>query len=655
VSAAHSLAIRIVDLDDGAGTTIALIDFPVSPAISAPDMPETEAVGILPDRSAEILSLRDELATVRAQHAARESEFLEAHQQAQRTATEIAKREIDTELAVAQAIWKSEADKHIAAEIERNRDLWAAEQTNCVIAAKERAQEKLREACERWQADSEIRFAAAQAQWQQQSAIALAEARAETEATCGQSQELELRRLREELAALHIALADRDAAVEHARRAARDGLSKAEQAWRADGIARFAAAETQWQQKSAKALAEAQAHVEAVRNRYDETEHRLRDELAALQETLSARESAMKQAALDARQAQERRQYETQNALSQAEETRRNEESARAAGEHQNDGELRRLRDECAILQQALADGARALAQMRLASEEARTGRQQELTVALSNAQKTWKTEMAEQLSKAEAQWHKQSEKALTQMTARFNAAEAALKQARAGAGATRDRGDDIEVRRLRDEISVLQASLANRETELAQRRLPAKPPHEHPGPETKISLRRNRTWNSTELSEQQRRARSKRRAIGGGAVAAALAAAGILFYSGNGFPAMESVRSNVTTMTARIGAMLATAPAMIASASLPQPAAPQPSSVVLHNANLRSGPLAAASIVSTLHRGLKVAAIEQRGNWTLVRIDSESGKLPSKRGWVFSSFLSNADTGTPENPGSKH
>jgi hypothetical protein len=38
--------------------------------------------------------------------------------------------------------------------------------------------------------------------------------------------------------------------------------------------------------------------------------------------------------------------------------------------------------------------------------------------------------------------------------------------------------------------------------------------------------------------------------------------------------------------------------------------------------------------------RGASVATIEQRGSWTLVRIDGESGKTRPQQGWVYSSFL---------------
>jgi uncharacterized protein YgiM (DUF1202 family) len=65
---------------------------------------------------------------------------------------------------------------------------------------------------------------------------------------------------------------------------------------------------------------------------------------------------------------------------------------------------------------------------------------------------------------------------------------------------------------------------------------------------------------------------------------------------------------------------------------------------VVNHAANVRTEASAAAAIVSTLQRGLKVVAVEKRGNWTLVRIEDASGKTEPRQGWVASSFLEAAD-----------
>ena len=46
---------------------------------------------------------------------------------------------------------------------------------------------------------------------------------------------------------------------------------------------------------------------------------------------------------------------------------------------------------------------------------------------------------------------------------------------------------------------------------------------------------------------------------------------------------------------------------------------------VVVHGVNVHVSPLPGAEIVSTLPRGLKVAMIEQRGQWTLVEIEDST------------------------------
>jgi len=65
---------------------------------------------------------------------------------------------------------------------------------------------------------------------------------------------------------------------------------------------------------------------------------------------------------------------------------------------------------------------------------------------------------------------------------------------------------------------------------------------------------------------------------------------------------------------------------------------------VVNHAANVRADASAAAAIISNLPRGVKVAVLEKRGSWTLVRIEDASGKTGPRQGWVASSFLDTAD-----------
>ena len=111
--------------------------------------------------------------------------------------------------------------------------------------------------------------------------------------------------------------------------------------------------------------------------------------------------------------------------------------------------------------------------------------------------------------------------------------------------------------------------------------------------------------------------------------VAASLAVAAIMFY-----PRIESFIPQIGTIfgdgLTRAGASLPLSPKI----------AEAPMAVVIHGANVRAGPSATADVVSTLQRGVNVATIEQRGAWTLVRIDGESDKTEPRQGWVYSSFL---------------
>jgi uncharacterized protein YgiM (DUF1202 family) len=84
------------------------------------------------------------------------------------------------------------------------------------------------------------------------------------------------------------------------------------------------------------------------------------------------------------------------------------------------------------------------------------------------------------------------------------------------------------------------------------------------------------------------------------------------------------------------------------AAVGSPAPAAPhiadQRMAVLIHGANVRAGPSGNAEVISALQAGAKVATVEQRGNWTLVQMDGESGNAKPRQGWVYRSFLKDSD-----------
>ena len=108
-------------------------------------------------------------------------------------------------------------------------------------------------------------------------------------------------------------------------------------------------------------------------------------------------------------------------------------------------------------------------------------------------------------------------------------------------------------------------------------------------------------------------------------AVVAALAIAVIVIYPRIEPLLPEALRSNIAKITSLFG------PAQNFTA--------QGFAAVASDVNLRAAPSTTARVIATLPRGLKVATIERRGEWTFVQVEGEGNTQP-RRGWVFSSFL---------------
>jgi len=424
---------------------------------------------------------------------------------------------------------------------------------------------------------------------------------------------------------------------------------------------RLAAAEAQWQEQSARALAAARAGAEATRHQGIEIEfNRLRAELEAIQATLTDRETELAEAQLAIEQARERWQQELEAALSKAKkvweagETERlivakaqwHEQSAaawaaagaevEAAHNQANESELGLPRAELAAVRAMLADREAELAEAHLAIEQARERWQQELEAALSKEKKVWEAGEIERLVGAKAQWQEKSAKALA--------------AARAETETTRDTANAIEARRLRAECTALQAVLACREAELSQMQA-AERERELGADNTHIVLKRERIRNYREEAEQELEARSPRHFLRDGIAAACLAILVMVFYPrieplilGSPAPASSPAPADAGVPSGSGAPSVAPAPASPAIVE-------QPLAVVIHAANVRAGPSGAADVIATLQLGVKVAIVEQRGNWTLIQINGESGDLKPPQGWVYSPFLKGADsrdTGLP-------
>lgn len=453
----HTLAVRIMTLDDGAGTTLAVLDYLVSPATGESGAARNGAVNgsgngsgngsdaSVPglDIQAQFQRLRDELAKANADLAAREAELIRAKQAAERPEPQppITAESIKAAIAKTRASWESEVAERIEAaktaaraEFEADRATWEEEQKQRAARVEAKAQERQEEARglwqrvmqealvkaeEEWKAGEASRLASAEAKWKEASAQAIAQAHAES-ASRAQNEESELRRLQAEIAGLHNTLADRDSALgravldaenarQQAQRDVQNVLVKAEEKWKTAEATRFAAAEAQWNENLAKALTQARSEA-AARAKGDENElRRANEDLEALRARLAERESA--------------------------------------------------LAERDSALARAIADAAKA-------GEQAR----QEAQDALAKAAEAWKANEAARLAVAEASWGASEATRFAEAELRWRETSAkAVAEARDESKAARSRSDESELQRLRDETDVLRANLAERETALAR------------------------------------------------------------------------------------------------------------------------------------------------------------------------------------------
>lgn len=412
---AHTLAVRVVNLDGGEGTTLAVIEIPIPARKPVAEQEDGEAE--IPSISAasggasstELRRLRAELAKVTASLAAREIELEETRQKTEEEWTELSSRAIQNELTVARAAWKAELDQRVAAAVaqttanlEKGRAAWLADQ---------KAQIQ--------QTEGAIKAGIAQSSEQQQ-------------------RELE------------------------------KALTDAQKAWKAEEAARLAAAEARWREQSAKllleakqrieradaALAQARADAETSRTQTESEAIRgLRGELVGAKAALTARENELDR--MRAAHEEAARQWKRETELAQT---------------RDHDAKLTHLREELASVQTALVAREAELTRTNAAHEKAREQLRKEMESALSAAESNRKTAEADRLAAAQARWREQSAKEIEELTLRSEQAEATL-QGRFRDEAAQARGAQSEARLLREDLDRSKAENARREAEWSQER----------------------------------------------------------------------------------------------------------------------------------------------------------------------------------------
>jgi colicin import membrane protein len=625
------IGVRVISLING--STLVAVDVPIKPGEEAagPAVTAAAPAGMSPADAAELTVLRQELAAAKEALAARNGELAERLSAAATDAT----AQFQQTLAKAEAAWTESENARLASIQQQWQDRFAealAEVEAAQTHAHEAQVRELQEKLETLQANLAERDAALQQ--------AKAEGHAARERESSTTQDAVAK-----LAAAEAMLAERDAeltrtrtAAEIAKREADAALAKAEQSWRDGEAARLATAEAQWRESSAKALADAHANTQAERAHGTDSERDLLTRITELQAAVAERDEALTRAQGSAEQARLRAAQEAADRFAKAEQSWKAAEAARLAATEAtwqakleaataaaqaapapvvaaapaNEAELQDLRDKLTALQAKLAlrDAAAARA-AKLADEEHRRW-QKEAQDVIVKAARDRKADENARLAAAQAEWSKQSVRDLALVTARAEAAEAALTQLRIRAA---------EEAPLQKELASLRSALAIRDAELEHYRGPL--PTEEDASQTQVDAAPPPSSNPP-----------TNRVLRDAMIAAA---AGIVLVV-----AWPTLSNLMTAPPSRP----APAPAAVVAAT------PEvlPVATLVKDAKLRATPSMYGNIVGKLPRDTKVEMIETKGEWTHVRPTEALPKGAPSEGWARSNLLQDVPP-EPEKP----
>ncbi|MBN9578369.1 MAG: hypothetical protein J0H26_08370 [Alphaproteobacteria bacterium] len=501
LESAHSLAVRIISLDDGDGSTLAVLDIPVSPAdnrigLQPEKAPRNGASIIDLADSAELLHLRDELAKARATLQSLETRHREERKAAQKLA--------DAALAQDRAARQAEEDDRFAAleqRVEKRlldaRAAWEQEaqsEQDAVLAAAEAE----------WKVEEAARIRDAEAKWRAEAAHALEAAAKAAKSAHAKDAQAALIPLQQQLAVAQEQLAARDAALKDALAAKAGADADAARVKAALQEAEQASAELEnkiAQQHSANRAAgkEAKQAVEAALAKAEAETRAVKDETAAevrrLQAELAAAQKAIVEAQAEGKRASEAALGKAEAAWKSAEATRLSaaeaawrETAARdaAAAKAAIDAEkktaaiaVQHLQAELDAAQKASAEAVvRWQAQSAAELADAKAAWQRESDAKydaalagwkadVEKAETAWREEAGAQLAAAKEEWQAESDRRLADVQGHAARAEAAIAKIRDDAQKARSQGD-AEMRRLREDLAKTQALLSVRDAELA-------------------------------------------------------------------------------------------------------------------------------------------------------------------------------------------
>lgn len=619
------IGVRVISLMNG--STLVAVDLPVTPGEGTAGV----AVGTAPHHTmspadaAELTVLRQELAAAKEALSARDSELAERLTAA---ATDAAAQFQQT-LAKAESAWTENEHARLASIQQQWQEKFAEALAELEAAQNQTHESQVRELQEKLEV-LQANLAEREADLAQTKAAGTAARERDTTAT--QDALAKLTEAQAKLAERDAELAKTRAAADATKREAEAALAKAEQTWRDGEASRLAAAEAQWRESSTKALADAHANADAQRAQGTASERDLLTRLTELQAAVAERDDALARAQAAAEQSRTRVAAEAAERLTKAELAWKAAEAARLAAVEAtwqakleaasaaaqaappapaaapaNDAEAQELREKLNALQAKLTLRDAAAARAAKLAEEERRRWQKEAQDVIVKAARDRKADENNRLAAAQAEWSKQSVRELALVTARAEAAEAALTQLRIRAA---------EEAPLQKELASLRSALAIREAELEHYRgpLPSADETVQPAEET--------------AAPQATNPRTKRM-MRDGMIAAGVGIAAVVLW-----PVVSNFMTPPPPPPAPAPPVVA-APAVL------------PVAVLSKDAKLRATPSMYGDIVGKLPRATKVELLETKGEWTRVRPTEPPAKGAPAEGWAKSSLLEDV----PEEP----
>ena len=650
----HTLAIRVLSLDDDAAKTLALVDITVVPPVDESDDPDDVSA----DRRVPASHLSDDLAAAKAAwQAETERRIAEALDKAQREAA--------AKLAESEAAWLDESGKLLAEAEARLRDKAEArlrdEAEQRGTAAKRAADEaaettqrldqattarlaEVRAECERGfeqrledalgkaEREAAAKLAESEAAWREESGMHLAETetrlREEAEQrstaeraadqvaeTNQQLDQASTKRLAEVRAECERGFERRLAeALDKADREAAAALAKAEAAWRQESGMHLAETETRLREEAEQFGIAERAAGEAAEAAKAELQQSLNEISMALEQAearAQAAETAVQEAS-DQRAADATRLEKAETAT----------DEIRAETRAEIEEEIARLRHEITAAETAHA----------IDIEEARRAAQEAADAAHAREIEQLKESHADALEQQAAEIKQRLDQESTERLAEVRAEcergfeermEEALRQAREEA--------EQSLAEVREEAEARLAEAARAATDPAvaaklAARLPA----------AKGARGNGARWQVRKIALYCRRALAAPGGIRKGAIAASVVAA-LLLYPVVKQTVVESLGLETAELDGGFKPLLEkTASTLKARLSELTPVITARAFVDVKYANVRASPTTTAATVTVLNRDKEVTLIERQGDWLRVQY----GDGDDKFGWVHAALL---------------